>query len=266
MNTVARTVAVAPLIALFSAVGLAGSLPASKSAAQISTVTVCANDQSLQANNPCTNQNGSGVWFPIMTTQIKTSNVSDLFVGVSLVTGLFTQTSVTGNDTGSLSEAVAEGTVRVAVQIDPSSVPATGGVATLPTGAGFGFPDATGRGVTFDQRIQYMNANLGYIFTGACAASPTTCTLTPEQITVALDSTAAHGFNYILSNVGTGSHTVVVWAKADTLNTSSKKTANGGTAYSNAMFGLGSVTVDAVRLVNSFSCTIDPVSGAQICQ
>jgi hypothetical protein len=49
--------------------------------------------------------------------------------------------------------------------------------------------------------------------------------------------------------VGTGTHTLLVQAQVNTGSSSS----GGGAAISNAMFGLGSLTVESVRLVNSFS-------------
>src|SRR5207248_9565228 len=112
-------------------------------------------------------------------------------------------------------------------------------------------------GVVFDQRIQSLSANLGFIFTSACAADPSTCTLTPEQITLVLDTSAAHSFNFILPNVGTGTHTITVQAQIDTDNTSIFSNTNGGVSASNALFGLGSLTIDSVRLVNSFACGTD---------
>ena len=50
-------------------------------------------------------------------------------------------------------------------------------------------------------------------------------------------------------NVGTGIHTLKVQARAS----SASSGANGGVAISNALYGLGSLTVESVRLVNSFS-------------
>ena len=94
--------------------------------------------------------------------------------------------------------------------------------------------------------------------------APTTCTLTPEEITLVLDTSAAHSFNFILPNVGVGTHTLTVQAQLSTENTSILTTTNGGVSVANALFGLGSLTVDAVRLVNSFNCTTDS-SGALTC-
>jgi hypothetical protein len=195
-----------------------------------------------------------------MTTQIKTSNVSDLFAGVSLVTGIYTSTTVKGNSSGATSSAVAEGTVRVRVLLDPPSA----GCQDNCTSADHRTLPDFGQGVVFDQRVQSLSANLGFIFTGQCALSPTTCTLTPEQITLVLDTTSAHSFNFLLPNVGVGTHTLVVQAQISTENTSVFSNTNGGVSISNALFGLGTLTIDAVRLVNSFTCSADN-SGAITC-
>jgi hypothetical protein len=169
-----------------------------------------------------------------MSATIKTSNIADLFVSPSLVTGLFTSTTVKGNGSGATSTSVAMGAVQVRVLLDGRP--------------GYAYPDTSGEGVTFDQRIQTLTAKLGFILTDCIASGGTGCELTPEEITLILDTTSAHSYNFILMNVGSGVHTVTLQAKA-----SSKSTTIGGAAVSNAMFGLGSLTVDSVRLVNSFS-------------
>src|SRR5690349_19405198 len=139
----------------------------SKATAAISTVSV--NCPSNSETDPSCN---SG-WANVMSTTIKTSSVADLFVSPSLVTGLFTSTTVKGNSSGSTSTAIASGTVEVRVLLD--GIP------------GQAFPDTTGAGVIFDARVQTLTANLGYIFTQCIAQGLTGCTLTPEQITLALD-------------------------------------------------------------------------------
>ena len=238
--------------AVISAAGSASS----KAAAQINTVTTCG----AFASSPCTNTDSSGRWLPVMTTQIKTSNVSDLFAGVSLVTGIYTSTTVRGNTSGAPSTAVAEGTVRIRVLLDP---PSAGCQDNCSSPDHRTLPDL-GNGVVFDQRVQSLTANLGFIFTGQCAASPTTCTLTPEEITLVLDTTSAHSFNFVLPNVGVGMHSLVVQAQISTVNTSVFSNTNGGVSIANALFGLGTLTIDAVRLVNSFTCSTDS-SGAMTC-
>ena len=208
----------------------------SKAAAAISTVTTCANDKSA----PCTTADvvPQGVWQDVMSTTIKTSNVSDLFVDASMVTGLYTYTAVKGNNTGSRSTARAMGGVKVRVLID--GIP------------GRGYPDVTGDGITFNQRIQTMTANLGNIFTDCFAQGGTTgtgCTLTPAELSLALDTTSAHSFGFILPNVGSGTHTVTVQAQVNTDATGE----NGGVAISNALYGMSSLVIEATRMVNSFS-------------
>src|SRR5438067_5506791 len=149
-------------LALFG-VTLTAATPSSKAAVQINTtVTSCGSF----GGNQCTNSDGSGKWLPVMRTQIKTNNIADLFAGVSLVTGIYTSTTVKGNTTGSTSTAVAEGTVRVRALLDPSSLQCQTDCTSYRT-----LPDLN-HGVVFDQRIQTLSANLGFIFTGQCAADP----------------------------------------------------------------------------------------------
>lgn len=220
----------------------------SKATAQITTITVCANSNSMaQCTAPNAQNIPTGVWHGIMTTTIKTSNIADLFVDTSLVTGLYTSTQVKGNGNGSTSSASAMGGVQVRAVLDPQ-FDVSGNVV----GGTYAYPDDQGTGITFDQRIQTLTANLGNIFTDCFANGGNTgtgCTLTQEQITLALETTSAHSYNFILVNVGAGTHTLLIQAQVNTTATGS----NGGVSISNAMFGLGSVTVESVRFVNSFS-------------
>jgi hypothetical protein len=203
----------------------------SKQTAAISTVSVAGcGSNSTSSLLPCVSD-----WVnltPPLT--VKTSNSTSLFVDVSSVIGLYTSTQVKGNNTGATSSATAQAGVRVRVLLD---------------GAIYAFPDATGSGITFDNRVQTLTANLGNIFTSACALSPNTCTLTPEQITFILDTSSAHSFNFVLLSVGSGTHTVQIQVQSDTQSTAS----TGGVAISNAAYGPASVTIDVVRLVHDFS-------------
>ena len=69
-------------------------------------------------------------------------------------------------------------------------------------------------------------------------------------MTLILDTTAAHSFSFILPNVGVGGHTLKIQARSSTGTTG---TDPGNIAIANAVYGLGSLTVEAVRLVNDFS-------------
>jgi len=155
-------------------------------------------------------------------------------VDVSTVVGLYTSTQVKGNNSGAASSATATAGVHVRVLLDNVI---------------YAFPDKLGAGIDFDNRVQTLTANLGNIFTSACALSSTTCTLTPEQITLILNTSSAHAFNFVLLNVGSGTHTVDVQVLADT--NSSEMT--GGVAIAGAAYGPASVTIDEVRLVHDFS-------------
>ena len=218
-----RTLVVLALTGL-ATVGLAQS---SKQTASISTVSVqaCAISQSV-----C-----PGTWTDLVPTlNIQTSNSTSLFVNVSTVVGLYTSTKVTGNNTGATSTATATAGVHVRVLLD---------------GTIYAFPDTLGSGIDFDNRVQTLTANLGNIFTSACASSPSTCTLTPEQITLILNTSSAHDFNFVLLNVGSGSHTVEIQVLADTNSTADTV----GVAIAGAAYGPASVTIEAVRLVHGFS-------------
>ncbi len=181
-------------------------------------------------------------WTTVMSTTIKTSKIADLFVDASLVTGLYTETGVKGNGDKLESKAVAEATVAVRVVMD---------------GNVYAQPDPAGNGVTFDSRVQTLTAKLGYIFTGCSlildpvTGAPTGVDcgeLTPEELKLVLETAAAHSFNFILTNVGVGDHTLAIQVKRTTNSTAE----TGGVAISKALYGLGSVTVESVRMVNKF--------------
>ena len=146
------------VLCVLGAVSLATAANAdsSKATAAINTLTVSCGGSNTVATT-CAN-----AWADVMTTTIKTSNVADLFANVSLVTGLYTSTNVKGNNSGATSTSVAQGTVEVRVLIDGNP--------------GQAYPDTTGTGVIFDQRIQTLSANLGNIFADCFANGGSTAT------------------------------------------------------------------------------------------
>jgi hypothetical protein len=185
----------------------------------------------------------------IMTSTIKVSNSQSLFVSPSLVTGLYTQTK-TKTSPGTTSQAVAEGGVFLRAIITNN---ATGEVQ-------IGYPvnvcDASilgcspvgdDYGVTLDSRLQSLTQSISDCIVNV-ADTTGTCTfdLTTDLI---LKTTSAHSFNFIFPNVGVGVYTVQIQAAVNSrATTSGYATAIGGAAY-----GLGSVTVESVRLVHDFS-------------
>src|SRR5918996_6383916 len=81
-----------------ASLALGQSIPSSKAAVAVSSSVLL--------------RDTYNAWTPILTTAIKMPEQKDLFIGVSLVTSLFTQTMVRsrgGNQDASSAEAVARG-------------------------------------------------------------------------------------------------------------------------------------------------------------
>jgi hypothetical protein len=107
--------------------------------------------------------------------------------------------------------------------------------------------------VVFDKRTQQLSATLGGYYTNCTDANGdgitdvlTECQLAPEEVGLLLDTTAAHHFNFIQSNLGQGTHSVVVKAKI-----SNSTAVTNGTASASALLGKGSLSVETVQAVNS---------------
>lgn len=226
---------------------------------------VCASSSSgLTPSVPtCTDSSNNGLWFTVMNTSIKTSTTTDLFISPSLVTGLYTETQVKGSTSGTSQIAAATGSVAVRVLIDCTNCATPGnpqsGIASFTAAAQ---PDPQGTGIVFDARIQQLTATLGTVVTTACLL---TNTCTAEQIGLVLATTSAHSFNFILLNVGSGTHTITVQARLDAGQICTNNNTNGtggvtctnvntslGSSVAAALFGVGSVVVQPVHLGPSF--------------
>ena len=114
-----------------------------------------------------------------------------------------------------------------------------------PTGSG---PDY---GVILDQRIQSLTQDISQcvvnvIVGGTPGTGTCNFALTTDLI---LNTTSAHSYNFIFPNVGTGVYTVDIQVGVDANATVS----GSGTAIGAAAYGLGSLTVESVRLVSGFS-------------
>jgi len=187
----------------------------------------------------------------IMSSTIKVSNSQSLFVSPSLVTGLYTQTKVKSSPGGGQSSATASGGVYLRAIVTNQ---ATGAVtiaypvASCAAGILGCQADQNGNfGVTLDARVQQLTQDISNcVVTVGSSTGSCTFDLTTDLL---LKTTSAHTFNFIFPSVGVGTYTVAVQAavNADAI-TSGLATAVGGAAY-----GLGSLTVESVRLVNGFS-------------
>lgn len=166
-------------------------------------------------------------WKTIMSGTIKTSQQKDLVFGVSLVTSLMTDTTVSSSKyRGDTSTAEAGIAVRVLVD----------GVEASP-GA-----------VVFDRRAQTLLAKFdGFsceiLADGTIALDG--CAYQDEVLQLILDTEAAHAFFFGKADVGVGLHNIEVQAQTRT-----DATSQAGAASATAVVGKGAFTVEEVRLVN----------------
>jgi len=208
------------------------------------TLPVTCKDIFTEAAVPVTADN----FVTVMSSTIKTSNSQSLFVSPSIVTGLYTQTK-TRTSPGTASTAVAEGGVylRAIVTNKATGVVQIGyPVAACATDI-LGCQSVGGKfGVILNNRVQSLTQELSACVVDV-AGTAGTCNFT-STIDLILKTTSAHSFNFIFPNVGVGTYSVEVQAAVS----SAASVAGLGTAVGGAAYGLGSVTVESVRLVHDF--------------
>ncbi len=255
-----RKVLVLFAVLLCSAVLLAQSQPSAKATAAVADVHLLVSSSST-AGSPSGGDADSVGWTTILGNQIKTPNGKDLFIGASLECGIYSDTLVKSSG-GITDSSLASGGVRVRVVVDPAvansgSVPSASGFYASPAGGhdvdvnGNFTNVAAGQGVSFCKRVQYLSATLQGIIdlnnAGCFDADPNTaCTLTDEQIELALATLDANAFNFIAQNLSADTHVVEVQAKLDTSAASTK-----GSAAAKAFIGMGSVTIEEVRMIKN---------------
>lgn len=172
-------------------------------------------------------------WTPILTANIRMSEQKDLIMGVSLETGLFTQTLVRSKG-GTADTSYAEAMVEVRIIVDNQREAAPGSVI-------------------FDRRYQSLMAKFGGVWNcvdsnGDNVINYSECTITDEELELILDTTAAHHFNFVLDDLGSGDHVIRVETRLST-----DKGAVLGTSNARAWIGKGSVTVEEVRFVKGLN-------------
>ena len=197
----------------------------------------------------------------VMGSTVKVSNSQSLFASASLVTGLYTNTLVTtkpsktsgGTNT---STATAMGGVYLrAVLLDaPNGNPVMYGYPAAACNAAVLGCSGTGAdsGVVLDSRVQTLTQSLSDCVvnvTVSGVAGTGTCDFT-STIQLILQTTSAHGYNFIFPNVGVGTYYLSIQAAA---NSGAVIPTGFGSAVGGAAYGLGSVTVESVRLVHGFS-------------
>ncbi|MGR8979640.1 MAG: hypothetical protein ACU84H_06065 [Gammaproteobacteria bacterium] len=161
----------------------------------------------------------------VLSTTLQNSGTpKDLIVGLSFETMLFTKTAVQSKN-GSKSTSVANAEIDMYVLVD--------GKKAIPGD------------VTFDKRYQELWAKLGGVLdctdeNGDGIISFDECTITDEEIGLILDTKAAHTFNFLANNIGSGSHTIEAYARLSTNGTA--VTEGSGIADANASLGKGTLS------------------------
>ena len=197
----------------------------------------------------------------VMGSTVKVSNSQSLFANASLVTGLYTNTLVitkpsktSGGTNTSTATATGGVYLRAALLDAPNgNVIAYGYPAAACNSAVLGC-SGTGAdsGVILDSRVQTLTQSLSDCVvnvTVSGVAGTGTCDFT-STIQLILQTTSAHSYNFIFPNVGVGTYYLSIQAAADSgavVNTGT------GSAVGGAAYGLGSLTVESVRMVHSFS-------------
>ncbi len=209
------------LITLAIGIGPASaSLPSAKATAQIAELNVFSASATSGAD---VDWDSSGVK-TILTQEIKTANMKDLFIDVSLLSGLYTETNVKSKG-GQKDTSGAGAAVIVAVFVDD--------VMVFP-----GYP------IVFEGRVQVLSAKLGgYLVDDV---------LTEEEIGLIIGTLSANSFNFIAPDLVAGTHTVEVRATVVTGAFSQQ-----GSAAAIGVLGLGSVVIEEVRMIKGEDVTVE---------
>ena len=224
-----KLIALGLAIVLLLSLGVGGAFAAdqnpnasAKATAQIAEVHV------LSQTTSGTDTSG---WTSILDQTIKTANKKDLFIDASLLSALYTKTNVKSKggikDTSS---ALAVVWLKVEVDGEPA------------------FPGA----IVYNARYQELSATLQGIIE---SVDPDTGALTiedPEEIELIIATMSANSFNFIVPDLSSGMHEVVVWAKCST-----DADIMEGDANAIAVIGLGSVTVEEVRMVKNENVIVE---------
>lgn len=202
-------------VCVAAAAGLAETVPSSKAAVLVGDALAPA---------ACDAEGTS--WATIFAVQMRNSGVQkDFLIGLSGVTQLVTDTKVKSAG-GTQDTSEAEAIIKVRILVD--------GAAAAPGP------------IVFDRRKQTLIAR----FNGICfdengdgIVQFDECT-TPEELQLILETQAAHHFNFVADDVGTGIHVIEGQACTATAGSSQQ-----GSWDAAALFGKGSLAVEEIRLI-----------------
>ncbi len=232
-----KIITLALVIVLLLSFGVGGALAeqnpnaSAKATAQIANLSVISVSVAAQGDDDADdawvdnfNTNPLG-WHVILKQSIKTANDKDLFIDVSLLSGLYTKTVVRSK--GDKEASVAAGAVLLAVTVDYGTDDQV-----------IAFPGP----IIYNARAQLLTATLqGIVDLDEFGELIIT---DAEEIGLFIATMSANSFNWIVPDLSSGMHNVEVWAKAVTYAGTSK-----GSAKGIAAIGLGSVTIEEVRMV-----------------
>ncbi|TET40913.1 MAG: hypothetical protein E3J66_06140 [Dehalococcoidia bacterium] len=171
-------------------------------------------------------------WVLILDQTIKTANKKDLFIDASLLSALYTKTNVKSKG-GVKDTSSALAVVWLKVVVDEE----------LP-GEQEAFPGA----IVYNARYQELSATLQ----GIIDSTAPIVIGDPEEIELIIATMSANSFNFIVPDLSSGMHTIEVWAKCSTDADSME-----GDAKAIAVIGLGSVTVEEVRMVKGENVIVE---------
>ncbi len=235
---IAIALAVALVLSL-GAVGVVAQQPSSKATAKVKDLTI------LEWTGPVAD--GPTAWSTILLQNIKTPNQKDLFIDVSLESGLYTDTLVRSKrkaaDDEDWDTSTAHAKIDVRVVIDEGTADQR---------------IASPGDVVFNWREQTLSAKFMGIFTGASlivTEDPLTgehtvtidyTLLEPEELQLILDTMSANSFNFVIDQLTAGEHTISVQARID-----ANGSAEEGSFDAMATIGHGSVTIEVVRMIQN---------------
>lgn len=130
---------------------------------------------------------------------IKVPQGKELLVGLSAEIGLVTFGAVKGKD-GGAAKAIADAEAFVTIFAVP-----TGDYDTT-TNPGGSMKAAPGK-IMLSKRVQTLDATLGGVVQDCVIADA--CTVTDEEISLLLETTAAHHFNFVLADMDQGEYDIV---------------------------------------------------------
>ena len=219
-KVIAIVLAVVLVVALGAgAVWASNGMPASKATAVVGNITW------LDPN--------TRVFETILDQPIKMAQNKDLFVDVSMLCGLFTQTEVTATSQSGWDDGTAVAKIMVRVYAEDEDLVKHWASPT----AGLAGVDQED-GIIFAMRQQDLWARLN-----------TNNTSDNMTIGLALDTMDAHAFNFIIPNLDSGEYTVVIQAMTYSDPPVTAKGKNKGVREAAwAGIGYGSVTIEQVRM------------------